>query len=532
MTDPSPSARARNQGIIDIGTLAVVGLAGAVVMLFATAKGIGLMPDSADYFAAARNLLAGHGLVVHAADGAFTPLVLWPPLYPLVLALAGLAGTALSEAGRLTAAFCFGGTVFLVGLSVRQYTGSRTAALLGGLLALCSASLLETQSWAQSEGLFTVMALLSLLLVDRYRHSGRFRVLLAGALVCGLACITRYGGVALIPAGIVVLAGRRSAPPRRRLFDSGVFLLFAAAPLVLWLVRNAVSTGSATGRAVLFHPMPGWKLLTALDTFASWLVTFSAPGPVKYAALIAAVTVISVLLTSRLRTRGRRGAARPVPRATALFLPLFLLTVVASITFLDAFIPLDSRMLSPLLPVAVVLAVRLGHAAWQGFASRRLARVALTLLAAGWLGLWVVQAGSWLAHRSRDGAWYTSAQWRNSEVLAAVRLVPDSIAVYSNVPEGVYLVTGRPAFSVPPAVDHHTGRPNHGFLTQMDSLRVALDRGEATLVYVGRETERRWYLPDERELVGRLGLAPVARFRDGTIYASRQILDSRFEILD
>ncbi len=518
MTDPIPLARARRQDIIDVSALATVGLVGVAAMLVATSEGIGLMPDSADYFAAARNLLAGNGLVMHAADGTFTPLVLWPPLYPIVLALAGLAGTALSEASRWPGALCFGGTVFVVGMMVRQYTGSRTAALLGGLLALCSASLLETQSWAQSEGLFTILALLSLLLVDRYRHAGRFRVLLAGALVCGLACIARYGGIALLPVGIIVLLGRRTAAPRRRLFDSGIFLLFATAPLVLWLVRNAVVAGSATSRAVLFHPVPGWKLLTALDTFASWLVTFSAPGPVKYAALVATVLVLSALLISRLRSRGPGEATRPVPRAAALFLPLFPLTVVASITFLDAFIPLDSRMLSPLLPVAIVLAVWLGHAAWQRLASPRFIRVALALLAVGWLGLWVVQAGTWLARRAQDGAWYTSAQWSDSEVLAAVDLVPDSITVYSNVPEGIYLITGRPAFSVPPAVDHHTGRPNPDFLAQMDSLRAALDRGEATLVYVAKEASRRWYLPSERELVGRLGLAPVARFRDGTIY--------------
>ncbi|UCG42169.1 MAG: hypothetical protein JSU73_09840 [candidate division WOR-3 bacterium] len=84
-------------------------------MLLATARGIGLMPDSADFFSAAENLLSGSGLVVSGAGGTSRPLTLWPPLYPFLLAGGGLVGLTLIETSRWLAALLFAGTILSSG---------------------------------------------------------------------------------------------------------------------------------------------------------------------------------------------------------------------------------------------------------------------------------------------------------------------------------------------------------------------------------------------------------------------------------
>jgi hypothetical protein len=66
--------------------VAILALAGTGLVLLSTAKyGAGISPDSTAYFDVARNLLAGKGLVFHAGG----PLVIYAPLYPILLALVG-----------------------------------------------------------------------------------------------------------------------------------------------------------------------------------------------------------------------------------------------------------------------------------------------------------------------------------------------------------------------------------------------------------------------------------------------------------
>jgi 4-amino-4-deoxy-L-arabinose transferase-like glycosyltransferase len=106
------------------------------------------------------------------------------------------------------------------------------------------------------------------LLIDQYRNSGRRSLQLSAAFACGIACLARYPGVALVVAGIIVplWPGQRW---RRRLVDTGIFMVFAAAPPTAWLVRNAAVSGSATARDLLLHSIPYWKWMTGLDTLAS-----------------------------------------------------------------------------------------------------------------------------------------------------------------------------------------------------------------------------------------------------------------------
>lgn len=480
--------------------------------------GIGLMPDSADYFSAAENLLAGRGLVVSGAGGATTPLVMWPPLYPLLLALSGLAGLPLVEASRWLAALFAAGTVLGTGLLVRRSTGSNTASLLASLLVLGSASVLETHSWALSEGPFMALALLTLVLVETYLGSGAGRHLLAGALVCGLACITRYAAAALLPAAVFALL-RREAGPRHRWLNAGTFLFFAAAPVLLWFLRNAILVGSAAARPLSYHPIPGWKIVTGLDTVASWLVTYEAPTGAKYVAVAALVLSVAFLLLWRSRVRDRNGRSGPgVSAAPLVFTLCYLVLLMFSITFVDAFVPLANRTLAPLLPVLVALAVHLGHTLWVCTPRPVPGRLVLAALLSAWLLLWIAQTVRWVSRRSQDGVWYTSSLWRNSRVLSAVRSLPEDARIYSNVPEGVYFVTGRPASPVPSVVNHHTGQKNGAFRAEVDSLGRALAEPGTFLVYVGLEAERRWYLPTEPELSRLIGIRPVTVLDDGAVY--------------
>jgi hypothetical protein len=498
-------------------------------VLLATGRGIGLMPDSADYLSAAENLLAGNGLAVSGTGGTSRPFTLWPPLYPFLLALGSLVGLELVETSRWLAALLFGGTVFMVGLAARWYTGSTMASVLSAALVLCSASLLHVFSWAQTDGLFIMLALIALLLLDRYRALSRPSLLLSSALVSGIACLARYSGATLVPVGIIVLLwpGRSL---RRRLLDSGIFTVFSIAPLAMWLTRNTALTGSATPRDLVFHPIPSWKWLTGLDTLASWLVTYQAHVGVKYVVGLGALLVIAALVVLSRRTASVPTGTKPnrTPLAVLIFTPCYLVTVLTSIAFLDAFIPLDNRLLSPTLPVLVILVVLSSRRVQQTNSGTRLVRLGLPVLVGIWLVSWAIQAGQWTARRSRDGEWYTSTEWQESETIAEVRRLPEETVIYSNVPEAVCLVTGRPASPVPEVVDHHTGKDNPNYRSEMDSLRAVLAGENAVVVHFTSEEERRWYMPRMSELIAGADLVPYVTRSDGAIfYRIRGLTGSR-----
>ena len=94
MFHPLRSPRAVWIGCLSI---AVVGLASVAI---STRWGAGVSPDSTDYVAAATSLLHGRGVSTPAGDGSPVPMTLWPPLYPLFLALTGALGFELHAGAR------------------------------------------------------------------------------------------------------------------------------------------------------------------------------------------------------------------------------------------------------------------------------------------------------------------------------------------------------------------------------------------------------------------------------------------------
>ena len=83
------------------------------VLVVTAPNGIALIPDSVGYVAAARSLSAGNGLTLYDSS----PLTIWAPLYPAVLALLKLiSGLDPVEGARYINAGSFGLVVYFSGL--------------------------------------------------------------------------------------------------------------------------------------------------------------------------------------------------------------------------------------------------------------------------------------------------------------------------------------------------------------------------------------------------------------------------------
>lgn len=248
---------------VDRVTLLLAGLslaAAGLVGLRMSFWGVGLSNDAVNYIAVARNLLDGEGFVGYLeSDNRL--YVFWPPLYPMLLAAAGLGVLdPYAIAGPLNA-IIFGLTVFAVGQYLRGRVKSRLLWWWGCITIALSIPLIWIASFALSGALFVLIATLALIQCDKYLDSGKTSALIWAAALAALAWQTRYLGVA-VPALVgLMLLFQPGATAAQRAQRTGVCLVIAAAPMGLWLLRGYLILRGLTGdQAPVYYPPTDYSL--------------------------------------------------------------------------------------------------------------------------------------------------------------------------------------------------------------------------------------------------------------------------------
>jgi 4-amino-4-deoxy-L-arabinose transferase-like glycosyltransferase len=511
-----------------IAAAVIVGVAlGTVGVLTATRWGIGASPDSAVYLGVARNLLAGRGLTIPFGDVVDAALTRFPPLYPGLLALAGsLAGDPLSAARWLQAGL-YGANALLLGHLVTQARGRVTwATVVAAVLFVLSPSMFLLHSMAWSEPAFLLLCLSCLALLARFLRTQDGRWAAAAGISAGLACLTRYAGVALLGAGLLSLLIWSRGDRRRRARVALVFLGLGATPLGGWFLRNLAVAGTAADRVVVPHLVGATHAWQALDAVSRWLLLpSSTPTAAKAgAALLAGAVVLGALILSGSSDPTRRGtpwreSLLRIPaeiRLLGVFSIVYGLFLLASVSLVDANTPFDERLLSPLF-VAILVTSVFALASVQGPGrGARLARAAI-VIAGGLFSLLSLKASSTAALEGyRNGIGFNQLEWRGSPTLAHLSELPGDTRIYANAPEAVYLLTGRSAIQIPKRANLVTRQTNEGFQNDVMAMGAALAEGGGVIVYLRRVQSTS--LPTEQELRGLLSLEPLYRDDDGAIY--------------
>lgn len=516
---------ARNAAGPSVGFLVFLGgcsaWAAAAALLPLTPWGAALDPTSVQFVAVARNLLAGEGLT--SFDG--VPYTLRPPLFPLVLAAAGLVGgDPLHLAGPLNAAF-FALSVFLVGRFLADRLESRFLRLQAPAAAALSLPLAHYCSFAGAEALFVLLTILALLLTGDYLARGGRRRLAAAAVFGSLAWLTRSIGAA-VPATVVLallfLPGA-AGPTRPRIRAAAFAASAAAAPMGLWVLRNFLVAGVPTGQTpssgVQFPLGQVLREIAAGLAGWTWIEAGILPG-FALASCALAVPVSAFLLRAALPIiRPDSGARRSLPdespdggaarssgagegtdaaRTVALFggfAAAYLTLLAAALAAGFQRTGLEPRYLVPAyLPLLVSGAVlldrlyrrerrrrgRLRRLTRFPFPRRFAGRFAPngpTLVSMAALGLWtlaqVPPGARAVAGRESpppppynwpDAGDYASDRWTNSPTVRFLRadpLGPAAGPIWSNLPELVYLHETRGRGPILRLPPHRPGV--HGF---------------------------------------------------------------------
>lgn len=293
---------------IDRGVIALVllSLAGAgLALALHGGRGALLDWDSVNYISVADSLLAGEGF------RQFNGLVYrdWPPLYPLLLAAPGVVGIDPYQGAGWLSALAFALTIFLAGQWLRRRLTSRWLLVWGGLAVALAYPLARQAAFALTETIFILFALLALLAAERFLEGERRAALFWAALFTGLACLTRYLGIAVVVAIILLLALQGGATMRQRAQHIALYVLLALATLGWWLLRNYLILGTLTGRpaydVVTFGESAGQTLGVLVEWAAGTGGSWALNGLAAAALLLLAAGVIYGLGVA-----GRKGAGR------------------------------------------------------------------------------------------------------------------------------------------------------------------------------------------------------------------------------
>jgi hypothetical protein len=424
-------------------------------------------------------------------------------------------------AARWLSSSLFGTNIFLLGILVYRATRSVVPAISAALLALGSPALIVVHTWVLSEPLFLTFTLLSLTGLVVCAERGRARDIIGAGLTTALAYLTRYVGFALIASGAVALLAFGEGGFRRRLVRAVSYGLVSALGPIVWAVRNLAVSGSVAYSAQQLHPPSLGRLVEAGNTVSLWLFPGRVPFEIR---VIGTAVILALLIVAWIRlfgpgvkATGQRGDGVPIGILACLVV-LYPLALVGALTLVGGSIPLDDRILSPLLIASIALAVMTAWSAYQRASNSRAWRLGIGLLVFGFVAMTLVRAVGTVQRLHADGQGTAARAWRDSELVDWVRHLPEGVPLYSNELDILYLYTGRQAFQVPIRWDPVREAPRDDYDAQLAAMRRRITDEGAVLVLFNTIAGQSDFLPPAAELTR--GLSLVYEASDGAVYGA------------
>jgi 4-amino-4-deoxy-L-arabinose transferase-like glycosyltransferase len=227
-----------------VGLIAAAGLALRVAYVLILARDVRGSGDYFFYHLTANLIADGHGLAEPFrfidSGGQAEPAASHPPLWPLLLSLASLAGATTEVSHKLVGCLVGTGVIVAIAILARRIAGERLA-LIAAALAAVYPVLISADGSLMSESLYGLLIVAALIAAHALaERPGPVQAGALGALV-GLAALTRSEALLLLPllAAPIALNGRDKLLARiGRLAIACLATLVVLAP---WTVRNTLA---------------------------------------------------------------------------------------------------------------------------------------------------------------------------------------------------------------------------------------------------------------------------------------------------
>lgn len=522
----------RNESIV----ILACSLIAAFEVLISSAKyGPGITHDSAAYMYAAQSLLNGEGLQYF---GYVSPYIQWPPLLPVMLAIAGIAGLNSLTAALIINSLAYALIIFFSGRWLFSRSSCRTIAACGTALLAISVPLLQVSKYLWTESTFLLFLVLFFIQFERFIQEGRYSSLAAAAVFSALACLDRYAGVMIIgTAGLFLLFSGGAFI--KRIKNTAFFGIISSLPMGIWVIRNYSVSSTLLGvrisssytlrqniertlKAIYTWIQPENYLAVSVPTVViNIMKVFSVLLPVFIAVVYICLSVKSLISDHSSKSSGISPTHSSCKAAKQELFPitfflsfsvLYLAYLIASATAV-AFEPINSRYVVPIYIPAVLALLTAADQLYRYMHERGskmvFFHIIYIVIAVCYLVYPLLNTASAVSHNYRNGAGgYAAEQWhKNTDFLEYMK--DGQASYYSNYADAVYYLSGIRTFSPP----KKSGPPMYG----IEGFKHAVINDKASyIIWFSKGASPALYNPDE--LAEMFELKEIGDFNNGSVF--------------
>ncbi len=487
-----------------------------ILLALMTDKGIGFTPDSVAYLNTSDNLAAGKGFILSYGSPPDQWNSHYPPLYSALLAVPDWIGLPdLSFIRWLQLLFLI---LFLLTMQkiINGLNQSPFVSFFNLLIISVSIPVLVIYSNAWSEGLFLWIGFLSFYLLSRLDLSKvQNQSLLVLGFVFAFTNLTRYAGITFLGTAAVFILFQNQKTLLRGIIQN----IFLGIPTLIlyaaWFGISQVYGAHGANREFGINSLPLEKIQSAIGTVLEWFyIPASTPTGLKLVFLVAIFSLIIFIFVKKWSSwisPEEKNQPPALLKLIMLFFIIYPLFILGSVIFLDANIPLNTRILAPFFISLILILLSIIP---QPMSKPLGLWIKLALAA-----FFVIQIGSLIPiirTNYTTGIGFNHQFWREADVWDEISQGYHGETVVSNAPEPLYLFTRFNALSLPKKYLTTTQEMNTLYAQELNSLKtVTLEAGDL-LVYFPRINSDT--LPTEAELLENLPWTLLYSTEQANIY--------------
>jgi MFS family permease len=464
-------------------------------------------------------LASGNGFRVSIGAGQSEWISHYPPLFPAIWSLAdvfGLPDMVFIRSVQLFFLGIFLLTSYLILLKLLPHRKIEQFLLLTIIGTSFPTLIIFSRAW--SEGLFLGLGFLSLFLFAEALSKSKLSTWHLFFIGFGFVStvLTRYAGIVFLGSAVLFLLFWSSQPWMNKIQQIFLITMPTVIFLGLWLLLSYFQNGSSTNREFGFNSLSLDKIKSGIGSFLEWFfVPENAPVVIKLLVLF----LFFLLSLLALKTLGfprvfNKSLSKelPINQLILLFSLVYPAFILFSIIFLDANIPLDTRILSPLYFAIVFVAAILIKKAEE--------KKTLSQLIISFLVFFIIGQMIYITPKVQNdhvaGIGFNHEYWRTAEVWDELNPIIADQTLVSNAPEPIYYYTNVAAITLPRKYLSTSQSNNTLYAEQINNLKTSTLKTGDLLVYFTKLNSTAF--PSEAELLTTLPWELIVQTDQANIY--------------
>lgn len=446
-----------------IGTIAII--ATLLYLHIVHLNNLGFSHDSLAYLEGARNIKMGNGFIYNNG----TLINHWPPLYSLMLAITSLVTNSdLMYTGQYLHAFLIIGVIFILNRILDELKINKYLSLFIIILIIVSAPF-KIFLWFLSEGLFIFLVLFSYYYLILWLKKGAKKYLYFTAIFAGLIFLTRFAGIGLIAAYLIILFVFSSGSYIQKIKNVFLFLLPLCLVVMPWFLYSASMDSGLQDREYGIHLITGKKLAGFISVIKNWF--FGSYTAVKIAPFVLILISYEIVKNKKrffnLIPDYFTAYNRPLLAAITI-INFYIVFLFISASFFDNGIPFDNRILFPIYPFLIIIIATLLQFAFKHNFKWIFVCTSIFLLISFSTSAFPVYKDFY-----KKGLGFTAVKWKNSPTLNYVSK-DENRSYYSNATELLNLHTNKEPYVF----------PNNSQKRHLETIKKQLEQQSSQIVII------------------------------------------------